>query len=101
MPDVPADAAVMTAWIDTDDEGNETLHTVVEGEERVYEDIESDLGIALENQQYVGQFERPSLALLTLHYRLQDEAAEADTGTTDAAVDAEAGARVEDPVAED
>ena len=75
MPDVPDDAATLTAWIDREGDHN-NLNVVVEDGDRVYEDIQSDVAMAVENNRYVPQFERPALSLLTLLYREEIEGGE-------------------------
>jgi hypothetical protein len=85
MSDAPADATTLTAWIDDDGE-HADLHVVVGDEDRVYENVQADLDIAIQNQQYISQFERPALTLLTLYEQRVNErsgdsnSAPADTG---------------------
>lgn len=84
----PEDAPTLTAWIDTDGEGDQ-LHVRVEGADgTTYDDLDADLEILLGQEQYVAQLSRPAMTLLTLHDReVREERADAET-----AVDAETAA---------
>lgn len=64
----PRDAPTLTAWIDTDGDDDD-LHILVEGEETVLEDIDANVAILAQNDQYTRQFERSALTLLTAYQR--------------------------------
>ena len=65
----PDYAPTLTAWIDA--EGNEDqLHVRVEGVDGTeYDRLDADLGMLLQQEQYVAQLSRPALTLLTLRDR--------------------------------
>jgi hypothetical protein len=102
MPDVPADAATLTAWIDSDGE-HDVFHVVVEDDNRVYEHRQTDLEMAVQNQQFVSQVEYPALTLLTAHDRDGEAAGGrgASAETTGLPDESAGDAEVADPVVED
>jgi len=65
----PEDAPVLKAWIDPDGEDDD-LHIIVEGEERVYEDIDAHVAMLIQNEQYTRQFERSAMTLLSAYQRV-------------------------------
>lgn len=67
------DVPNLEAWIDTDD-GDDQLHIRVQGADgTVHDEIDADLEILRGLEQYVSEFGRPALTLLTLRDRIVRE----------------------------
>lgn len=81
------DDASLVATIETDEDGEPRLDITVGTDEKTVEELSADVKVAVQNNQYVSQFERSALTLLALWERQEAQSAEEQAlETTDADV---------------